>query len=337
MSISRRRFLRNSAVAAGLCAVSPAVRATSARHGPRRVVFVELAGGNDALNTVIPAADEIYRQARPTLGIPPEAALPLTSGFALHPAMPEIHRLFQRGQLAVIAGAGYPRHDRSHLGSAAMWHRGSFDTAAPDGWIGRWCERMACESDNPLMAWVGGDRPGMFASAIATAQPIQLPANGAAMRLSGSLEIIARRIIDGTPVRFFHTALGGFDTHAGQGPVHAALLRELSTAVGRFMDLLAQRGCSEQVLLVIFSEFGRRCRENGSAGTDHGAAGAMLVIGNDVKGGLYGGYAPLRSEPGLDIPASVDFRQCYAAILESWLDTPAQLILGRDVRPIPFL
>lgn len=337
MAFSRRRFFRHSVVAAGILASAPAVTLARTRRATRRIVFVELKGGNDALNTVIPALDEAYRQARPTLAVAPHEALPLSSALALHPAMPELHRLYRRGHLAVIAGVGVPGHDRSHFGSSAAWHRGGFDPACSSGWIGRWCDRQASATDNALMAWAGPEQPAMFSATRCASVRIEPPDAPEGGEFAGAMRAIARSIAGSAPARFFHTALGGFDTHAGQASAHALLLREVSACVGRFMDSLERAGCAEDVLVLIFSEFGRRCRENGSAGTDHGAAGVVLAVGQAVNGGVYGGYPALSVAPGVDPPCTVDFRQCYAAILEGWLDTPAQAILGRSTAPVAFL
>lgn len=336
-AFSRRRFLRHSAMAAGILASAPAVTFARGRRAARRIVLVELKGGNDALNTVIPVGNGTYYQARPTLAISPHDALPLSSGLGLHPAMPELHRLYRRGQLAVITGVGVPGHDRSHCGSSAAWHRGSFDPSCPFGWIGRWCDQEASASDNALMAWAGREPPAMFAamhSPSVRIEPSDAPDGG---EFVASLRAIARNMADSNSARFYHTVLGGFDTHAGQAAAHASLLRELSAGVGWFMDALERTGCAGDVLLLVFSEFGRRCRENGSAGTDHGAAGVVLTVGPAVNGGLYGGYPALSVAPGIDPPCTVDFRRCYAAIVESWLDTPSQAILGRSTAPVAFL
>lgn len=362
MPISRRRFLKGATVAA----VSSAVVSRDALAGPvssaeRILVLVELSGGNDGLNTVIPIADRHYALARPTLAIPRAQALMLDRSTALHPAMVELHAMFGRNELAIVQGVGYANPSRSHFRSMEIWHRGDMAPEASTGWLGRYCRQAwgaLADRVAPALHF-GSECPELFRGASPASElPDALVLDGEnvpeaaramlarlrtpkaaypANALGASLATAAQLIVQKSGVRLFHLSQGGFDTHAHQAKSHAQALGALSAAVGAFMADLKAEGRQRDVVVMIFSEFGRRVRENSSAGTDHGAAGVLLVAGGSVKGGLYGRSPSLTDLSDGDLKASVDFRACYATVLERWLDVPADRVLPGRVAPLAFL
>jgi uncharacterized protein (DUF1501 family) len=148
-------------------------------------------------------------------------------------------------------------------------------------------------------------------------------------QLAASLNIIARMIGGGLPTRVYYASHGGFDTHAGQINAHQRLMTEFNDAVAAFVSDLKQQGNFERVLLMTFSEFGRRVQENANSGTDHGAAAPMFVLGGAIKPGLFGKYPSLTDLDHGDLKFNTDFRSVYGTVLDRWLKAPSEIVLGR--------
>ena len=422
MIITRRDFLKTGAsvvaVGAGVPAflgqVAQARAAENDKSTSNRVlVLIELNGGNDGLNTVIPIDDPAYAVARPSLAIGKEAALGLDKGVALHPSMTAMQDLYKTGRLAVIQGAGYPNANRSHFHSMDIWHHGDPDGRATNGWLGRYYERTDQPPKSAVsVVYYGQKRPEAFRAAKAPAISVNAiddfyptdgkrpesaavnklyqrkdAAAGAEMmqddpmhgtadarpgsedptvsiqntgqdivrgteiikgvlakprspkadypngHLGASMAVFSQMIIQNTGAKLFFTNLGGFDTHARQAEGHSRLLAQVSSSIGAFLNDLKAEGRDKEVLVMVFSEFGRRVKENGSAGTDHGAASAMFFAGGDIKGGLYGKYPSLTDLGDGDLKYTTDFRDCYATVLEKWLATdPSRVLAGKPGR-----
>ncbi len=152
--------------------------------------------------------------------------------------------------------------------------------------------------------------------------------------LAGRLKLCAQLIDAGLGARIFYVAHGNFDTHATQAPAHMNLLGQLGGAVRAFYKDLKARGHADRVVLMTFSEFGRRARENGSKGTDHGSAAPMFLVGGKVKAGAVGEHPSLTKIPMGNLEHLIDFRQVYAAILDRWLGVPGKDVLGGDFKPV---
>jgi uncharacterized protein (DUF1501 family) len=369
--------------------------------GERILVVLELEGGNDGLNTVIPYANDEYYKARPGIAIAREAVLRLNDNLGLHPQLAGLRELFDNGMLAIVQGVGYPQQDRSHFRSMDIWQSASLDAAAPDrGWLGRALDHAADRQapDAPALA-VGLQRlplaltaanvnvptiadidgfklnPGsddaagrkrrdlmrelaepassssgesLFleraaATAYRTAQRLdelkrayQPAASYPATQLANNLKLIAQMIAGDLGTRIFFVSLGGFDTHAQQAGAHQALLGELSSSVKAFYDDLKGHSLDERVVLATYSEFGRRVKENGSLGTDHGAASQMFVV-TSGKGGLYGEHPALNDLDEGDLKFHTDFRSVYATLLEKWLGFAAEPVLGSQFALMDFV
>jgi uncharacterized protein (DUF1501 family) len=411
MPITRRNFLRGSA-AAGLISlggVPPAflrraalaAELQSGTAAERVLVILQLEGGNDGLNTVVPFAADEYYKARPGIGISREAVLRLNDSLGLHPQLTGFKELYDEGMLAILQGIGYPQQDRSHFRSLDIWQSASLDPAAPDrGWIGRALDLRAekASADAPALAIglqrlplalnaanvnvptiasidgfrlnTGGNDDGakkrcdlmhrlaepsteqsgelLFlqraaTSAYDTAERIgQLaknyrPAtNYPGTQLANQLKLIAQMISGELGTRIFFVSLGGFDTHSQQPGAHQALLAELAAAVRAFYADLKGHGLHERVVLATYSEFGRRVKENGSLGTDHGAASQMFVISSG-KGGVYGAHPSLTDLDDGDLKFHTDFRAVYATLLEKWLGFAAEPVLGARFEMMNFV
>lgn len=408
MAVNRREFLSHAAGSAavlsfGVSAPSFLLRAAeseAASKGDSILVVVQLSGGNDGLNTVVPFAEERYRTARPTLAVATSDVLKIDSSLGFHPAARGLADLLEANKLCIVQGVGYPEPNRSHFESMDIWHTCRRKTVTrSDGWLGRWLESNAAKSDSGVSALhLGADQQPLalasqkvrvtsirsidrfrlqdggqkgFRDTVAdlarseTAAPgsdllgfvrsstdsaldasrriesvgsnykteIVWPESG----LSTKLKTIAALIDSGLGTRVYYVTLDGFDTHAQQAGAHAALLREFSSAVEAFVRDVAAHGHGDRVVVAGFSEFGRRLAENASEGTDHGAAAPLFLAGNRVRPGLIGKHPSLNDLDDGDVRFHTDFRQVYAAILEQWLKTPSEPVLGGRFEPVSIL
>ena len=414
MSSTRRTFLKRMGTAGivSIGAAPPLFLARAARAAEakkdkstegRILVLVQLAGGNDGLNTVIPHGDPEYAKARPGIGIGKQAVLRIDDYHGLHPQMTGFKELYDEGLLAVIQGVGYPNPNRSHFRSTDIWHSARPNSdVTENGWIGRaldlTAERhvgkvpaLAFGTDRLPLALVSSklnvptvrslaeyqlqlgagpaadrklrgnlirdlaDQRGPAGSdldflrqttltAVSTAKRLkevtasykpaaEYPANG----LAGKLKIVAQLIAGELGTRIFFVSLGGFDTHSDQSGAHQGLLAELSSAVRAFYLDLKGHKLADRVLLATYSEFGRRVKENGSLGTDHGAASQMFVVSPTGKGGLHGKHPSLTDLSQGDLTFHTDFRSVYATILDEWLELPGKAVLGREFPKVDFV
>jgi uncharacterized protein (DUF1501 family) len=343
---TRRAFLRNGlrlAAAGGAFSALPRTalpKGGKAALPDRILVLVQLAGGNDGLNTVIPIHDDAYYRSRPRLAIRRRHALRLTDEFALHPAAVGLKRLYDDGRLAIVHGVGTPEPQASHFRSSHIWETASPEGRMGTGWIGRCLERR----------WGLTDRPSCRAVTLTADSPTALqgkrfrptvlgsPTGEARFPTFGeSLAQAATRIHQGFPAQVYHVSLNGFDTHSSQAPRHAYLLAELGDGLHDFVARLASEGKLDRVLIATYSEFGRSVAENAAGGTDHGEAAPMLLIGSGVRAGLHGCPPRLAACQDGRVRATVDYRRVYAAILRSWLGADDEAVLGGDFMPIDLL
>ncbi len=398
--LSRRKFLKMGGVGAVMAmsyasvplfiskAFASSQPGATAAGGQRGLVIIELSGGNDGLNTVIPFEDPQYYNLRPNIAIPANQVLKLKDGVGLHPQMGALHRMFQDGKVAVIQGVGYPNPNYSHFESADIWHSAQPSKGASrTGWLGRYLENASgskaanFSGENPLALYTqttivpafngldefyfnlgdyyyqdGQIKQGVARriyqqahnnplaeyirasalDAIATAEVIQkqIKEDGRGKgypetALGYQLEAVGQVLKAELDFRVFYIKLTGFDTHSNQPDQHASLLQDLSDSLAAFFNDLRQAGLSGNVTAMTFSEFGRRPEENGN-GTDHGSAQPMFVVGDSVKGGVYGQAPSLTNLDDENLRFSIDFRQVYASVLDGWLNVKSQAILEQQ-------
>ena len=363
------------------------------------LVVVQLTGANDFMNTVVPYANPLYRDNRPTVGIPAEQVLPIDREFGFCPSFAPIKELYDRGTVAVLNGVGYPNPNRSHFRSMDIWHTCEPEKIASEGWLGRAIRDLDPLGENVVtgvnigrglpraMAMPGvpvasvGDLDSygvlngfaghrrqlealdtfarMYAPAIGTGAVMDylgrtgrdalmsadLLQHAPAQYTSGveyadtpiarSLQAVAKLIMADLGTRVFYTQHAGYDTHANQAVTQPQLLADLSQGLSDFFADVQEHQRSDNVLVYIFTEFGRRVKDNG-AGTDHGSGGGGFVVGDAVKGGMYGEYPSLKEEDLLegDLHFSQDFRGVYSTILDKWLGLePAPIVGGRFEQP----
>jgi uncharacterized protein (DUF1501 family) len=394
--LTRRAFLRQSSLVA-LAPTVPAFLAQTAcaavpQRDARILVVIQLDGGNDGINTVVPHADEGYAKHRRRLRLVKNQLVKVNDNIGLHPALGQMGKLFEAGQLAIVQGVGYPNPSRSHFESMAVWQTARRDPKehTGTGWLGRGLdEAKVAAGGAPAMVFVGGGqmpvalrsrrsvasaltRPEDFVlaseakgklpaapeagdelaafvhrmavDARATAERMKAvvtdkedgPAYPAS-ELAQQLKLCAKLIRADVGTRVFYTRQGGYDTHAAQYGTHFQLLGALSAGLKAFLDDLKSAKLDERVTVLVFSEFGRTVKENGSAGTDHGTSAPVFLAGPGVKGGLVGttpSLLELDPKHG-DLKVHVDFRRVYATVLSDWLGLPAEAVVGKGVEQVP--
>ena len=400
LSLTMPQFLMRAAEAQN---AAPAANGLPPIPKGKILVVIEMAGGNDGLNTVVPYADPDYAKARPNIALKNSDVVKIGDKLALHPSMKSLGAMFEKGQVAVVNGVGYPNANRSHFHSMDIWQ-----TADPDmklrersGWLARYFDADGHYKGNPLSGVVmggqlplaleaqnspvsvigngrdfgfgqGGDRQKQmqalhslyqggtvagsnseFISNVgndvyASTQTIRTALQGYDPRaaneakypqsgLAQSLQTIAKLITGDIGTRVFYASIGGFDTHANQPQSHANLLGAISEAVAAFYRDLTLQGRDKDVLVMTFSEFGRRVKENGSAGTDHGAASSLFLVGSALRGGTFGTYPNLSDLYDGDLKYTTDFRSVYATVIAKWLGADSTKILGGNYAQLPFV
>lgn len=388
--INRRRFIGRSASIAGLTMLPSWVQGGEQQAEAPILVAIELSGGNDGLNTIVPYADDAYYQARPTIGIPKDQLFLLDDHFGMNPGLLGMHRLWQDGHLAIVHGCGYERPTYSHFNAMAYWHTGAPHSGSAYGWMGRLADEMSPTRRNDMLINVASqqslavksrvhtpvvfDDPDRFQRHRWMAQDIDagqqtsvsgnasldylravnLSAQASSIRIQNAwrdystdvdygiapmdLPKVAACIKAGLPTQLYHVAFrnNSFDTHVQQPALHRRLLSYASDGIHGFVRDLQRMGQAHRVLVMVYSEFGRRVPENANLGTDHGSANVMFLAGEPVSGGHYGQVPSLTAlVDGDNLAYTTDFRQVYATVIQNWLGADAQAVLGGRFEALP--
>ena len=357
------------------------------------IVVLQLTGGNDYLNTVIPYNDPHYRDNRPAVGVAEDRILKINDNVGFHPEMAPMQRLYDQGKVAIINGVGYANSPRSHFRSMDIWHTCEPDKLGTEGWLGRVTKDLDPNKENVVTSVSFGpslpralalpgvpvacvddlDTFGMLPTISETEQRTKILdrftrlysptiGSGFVMDYLGQTGLDSLKAADilkvapgkynstveypDTPLarklrgiaqvhmadlgtRILYCDHGSFDSHSNQVGMHDKLWHDVSSAVESFFDDLRENNAGENVIMLLFSEFGRRVHDNGS-GTDHGAAGAAFVIGEGVKGGEYGEYPSTNTEDleQGDLVPNTDFRSVYTTIAENWMGLDANPLVG---------
>lgn len=361
----------------------------------RSLVVLELAGGNDALNTIIPYNNGLYYDFRPNIGIPQEDVLRIDDQLGFNPNIVPFKHIWDAGNLAIINGIGYPSPNRSHFRSRDVWYTAQPDKIGLEGWLGAVIRDLDPTGENVLtgvnfgrglpralackgvpVASVGnletygllpdmqdemkrryaldtfsrmyGPAPGKDAVAQVLGQAGTDALKGAdTLRtapemyssnveyadnpIAQTFKNVSQVMCAGLGTRIYYAQHGSFDTHGNELQTHAKLWQDLSTAIGDFTDDLAEHSIEKDAVILVFSEFGRRIKDNGS-GCDHGSGGVAFVIGGSVNGGLYGEYPSLQEKDQLegDLHFNNDFRSTYSTVIEKWLGLdPVPIVHGQ--------
>src|SRR6266566_8251462 len=369
MKISRRAMIKDGLLVVSAGMVMPAIFSRSiasarahALEGShiaqtangRTLIVVQMAGGNDGLNTVIPFSDSLYHQVRPTLAIPDAQVLPLDTRLGLHPNLASLKQFWDAGHLAIVEGVGYPGQDQtlSHFKAMDIWQTLDLEGFGSQGWLGKLVAGLVDQDGHPFKALDIGVQTAQALSSISAPVPTLSNVNTyrvypdpadrdsgnarlqALMKLyntypksspyaalldttalnaqegsrqlhtaeaqyqpavtypaepfAAGLKVLAEAIVQDLGLRVGYVTLGGFDTHANQQQTHDALMTTLANGLSAFYTDLVKHGKADNVVVMTWSEFGRRVEENGSLGTDHGTAAPMFVLGNAVNKGIFG-------------------------------------------------
>ena len=357
------------------------------------LIVLQLTGGNDYMNTVVPYGNPLYYDNRPSVNVPPEQVLPLDDRVGFNPNLAPIKELYDRGDVAVIHGVGYANPNRSHFRSMDIWHTCEPDQIGTEGWLGKVIRDLDPKAENVLtgvnfgrglpramalpgvpvasvavlenyglLTGIGQDDARtraldvfarMYAPALGTGPTMDYLGQTGLDALKGAdilrtvpaqyqssveygdsaigrnLRAISQVLLADLGTRVFYTQHGGYDTHAAETAVHTQLWTELAPAIAAFFADLREHDAAERVVMLVFTEFGRRVKDNGS-GTDHGSGGLSMVIGAPVKGGQYNEYPSLREADLLegDLHFNYDYRGLYATLVEGWLGLDAAPVVG---------
>jgi len=412
--MDRRKFLRQLGLLASASTMSMTMGSVPLRAFGKSIykadelngkvlVLIQLSGGNDGLNTVIPFEDSLYYNARPNIAINKSDVIKLNPLTGLHPSMEPFKQFYDEGKLAIVQNVGYPSHNRSHFRSTDIWLSGSdSDEYLSDGWVGRYLGNSLTNDpnynlDHPMAISLGSTQdsllsctcqsgslgisfedPNQFfqlingssadtdpppntiagnqlkyvkeiaARSIKYAEIIKEKAdtidnqtNYPNTDLADQLSIIAQLVAGGLETPVYLTSIGGFDTHSNQLGRHASLLDNVSQSLSAFQRDLELLGVADRVVTMTFSEFGRTVEQNGSGGTDHGAAAPLFVLGKNVNGGIWGGNPDLTDLDGSgDNKFKYDFRQVYATMLRDQLGAgpdDMENILFKDFDTLPLV
>ena len=414
MRSTRRNFIRNLALSVGsIPSLSPLsfgpsileatdTSSTTLQNASNKtLVVIQLMGGNDGINTVVPYSDPGYYANRPTIALQSNEILPIDGNIALNSQMTGIMNLWKSNRVGIVQGVSYPNPNLSHYEATAIWESAAPDMPFTNGWLGRYLDVAetfggapvrAIEVDSlPAQSLTGASSQPLLVNNPATLniQPIttgdtttvtavnqlnQIASCSACEEygillnqvmqsgldaLSAStlvtqaasnytpqvsypnddfgnrLKLAAAMVTSNLNPKIVYLTLGGFDTHANEKPVQNGLLKILSDGLSAFYADLSAQGRENDTMIMTFSEFGRRVKESGSAGTDHGTAEPQFVIGGQVSPGLYGTYPSLTNlDPNGNLVWNLDFRQLYASVLEDWFGIPQTDVLDTTYEKI---
>ncbi|WP_412987222.1 DUF1501 domain-containing protein [Pontimicrobium sp. IMCC45349] len=396
--MKRRDFIKNTSLATSLFMVPSFVKAfdeaLSSKFGYKRLIIVQLAGGNDGLNTIIPFRNDIYYKSRPSISLSKNDIHKLNDEFAIHSSLIPLKRLYDDGYLTIINNVGYPNPDRSHFRSTDIWQTASDSTEyLQSGWIGRYLDANdkkpynAIEVDESLSIALKGES----VNGIATTAPERLyktsqspflkevlkhqsdthlsehnlgylyktmiSAESSAKYLfektrrytslqsypnsefGKQLKTVAELINSGVNTSVYFTSLDGFDTHSNQINTQKKLLSDYANCIEVLVKDLKQQNTFKDTLILTFSEFGRRVKQNAANGTDHGAANNVFIIGEHLKQqGLYNKLASLNDlDANGDLKFEIDFRSIYATVLDKWLEVDDKAVLNKSYTSLQFI
>ncbi|XMO88075.1 DUF1501 domain-containing protein [Algibacter sp. AS12] len=396
--MDRRKFLKQSSLASSLFFVPSFVRAfeevASSKLGYKRLVIIQLSGGNDGLNTVIPYRNDVYYKERPTLGIAKKDIIKLNDEVGLNSSLGPLKRLYNKGYLSIINNVGYPNPIRSHFRSMDIWQTATdSDKYSQSGWVGRYLDHYgkqphsAIEVDESLSLAMKGEQFNAIATQDAKAlynlskdpyfKNIHNHQNDAHLsehnlgylyksmiaaessakyifetsktvtskkeypnnKFGKQMKTTAQFINSHLDTKVFYASLGGFDTHVNQLDTQKRLLGNYADSVEAFVEDLKDNNTFKDTLILTFSEFGRRVKQNASIGTDHGTANNVFIIGENLKKqGLYNNMASLSNlDDNGDLKFEIDFRTIYATVLDKWLEVDNKKVLNKTFSQLDFI
>ncbi len=396
--MERREFLKNSTLASSLFLVPSFVKAfenvATNTLGFKKLVIVQLSGGNDGLNSIVPYRNDIYYKERPRIAISKKDLIRATDNLGFHKSLAPLKNLYDRGYLSILNNVGYPNPNRSHFRATDIWHSASdANDYLQTGWLGRYIDQhgkmpySGIEVDDSLSLIM----KGQHTNGIATKNPqilqfntqtpffkkvvknkdkkhldehnlgylyktmieakssanhifqksktfetkLTYPNNPFAQQLKTTADLIN----SGVHSKVYYVSMGGFDTHYAQEQRQERLLNVYSKSMEVFVKDLEENDSFKDTLIMTFSEFGRRVKQNGSEGTDHGTANNVFIIGKNLKKqGFYNEMPDLANlDSNGDLKYSIDFREIYATVLDKWLEVESESILNKSFSTLDFI
>jgi uncharacterized protein (DUF1501 family) len=384
--MERRDFIKKSSLAVIGTAFLPqflkAGNALFSNESFKKLIVIQLSGGNDGLNTIVPYRNEIYYQSRPRLALPKQEIIPVTDDLGINGSMKNFADLYEKGYVSILNSVGYPNPNRSHFRSMDIWQSASGSNEyLRSGWLGRYLDANCTQSHETLeiestlsLALKGEQKNGLavknsdtFYRALQDSYFQDLlhdenldsensnlnylyktlaETNESAKylfekhtikknttefpktKIGRDLDVVSQFIQSGLNTKVYYISHNGFDTHVNQKHVHNQLLKEFSEAVSAFVKSLEKSGQLNDILILTFSEFGRRTEQNASGGTDHGKANNLFLIGNNLKKpGVFNENPDLTDLDEGDLKYTIDFRSVYQEILSKHLETDSEKIL----------
>jgi uncharacterized protein (DUF1501 family) len=401
MNISRKSFLQTTSLATASCMIPQFLKAFESTNnkfvpaGNKVVVVLQLSGGNDGLNTIIPVTNDIYYKERSKIAIEKSVAIKLTDEASIHPELKDVANIFHDGGMAIINSVGYPNPDRSHFRSMDIWQTASASNEYINtGWLGRYLDAQCVGCDKPTqalelddvlsLALKGNEQKGLafkdpkrlynisqakyfkeinanhqnhhdekpvdylyktMANTISSAEYIykqsQLYPSSTiypATELGKNFKTISSLIFSDINTKVYYVSIGSFDTHVNQQNQQQRLFKEMNEAIAAFVKDLKINNRFDDVMLMSFSEFGRRVAQNASGGTDHGTANNMFLIGGGLKQkGMLNALPDLTDLQDGDLKHKIDFKDIYATILNKWLGADDKKILNKQFNFMDFV
>jgi uncharacterized protein (DUF1501 family) len=396
--MKRRQFIKQTSIASSLIFVPSFVSAfddiSQKEFGHKRLVIIQLDGGNDGLNTIVPFRNDIYYKSRPSLAIKDNDLIKATDDIGFHSSLKPLKRLYDKGYLSIINNVGYPNPNRSHFRSMDIWQTASHSNQAlTSGWIGRYLDAYSKESydaievDESLSLAMKGETLSAIATNNAqrlfktsqepyfkaiikhnseahlsehnlgylyktliaaessakyiyeTSRTFLSKQNYPNTQFAKQLKTTAEFINSGLQTKVYYTSLSGFDTHVNQAHLQSRLLSQYAEGIEAFVSDLKQNNTFKDTLILTFSEFGRRVKQNAANGTDHGAANNVFVISENLKKqGFYNKMSSLEDlDDNGDLKFEIDFRTIYATILNAWLNVDDEKILNQRFQQLNFV
>jgi uncharacterized protein (DUF1501 family) len=393
--INRRSFLKQSAVVSGSLMMPRLLSAQNhIEHKGKALVIIQLFGGNDGLNTIVPHTNDLYYKLRPQIALKSAELIPFQTDAAFNKKISILPEWMDRGEMLLVNNVGYPKPSQSHFRSQEIWESASdAHVYESSGWLGRWLDIQQDDMPSKLLVEIGQSLSlalkGKQHKGLALLRPEQLhrAANHPIIQATANhvghehahetvaylhrtltetsrsaayiyeqhkifqskttypqqpfaqgMKTIAELICSGSETSVYYISISGFDTHAFQKLTQNNLLKQYSDSLRAFMSDLKSQGRWKDTLVMTFSEFGRRVKQNGSNGTDHGTANAVWLSGGGLKKtGMLNALPDLSDLNNGDLKHQIDFRQIYATLLEKWLDTPHEQVLKRSFDILPIL
>jgi len=394
--MKRREFLKKSAIGAiGTMFIPQFLRGMNLEgivetNSFKKLVVIQLSGGNDGLNTIVPFENDIYYKLRPKISVSKSEVIKINDELGFNPAFEQFNKLYKDGFVSILNSVGYPNPNRSHFRSMDIWHTATNSNEySKTGWLGRYMDNYCnnshsmLELDSQLSLSLNGQvRNGLaiknsgslyrnlndkyYRDVIESSQAAELNSNNQGYlyktliqtnesakylakthtikgdevkfpksKFGKKLSTVSQFIRSGYSTQVYYVSHSGFDSHVGQRKKQDKLLKDYSDSIYSLVESLKKSGEFDNTLILTFSEFGRRVKENGSMGTDHGKANNLFLIGKNLKKpGVYNEAVDLTNLDNGDVAHKIDFRNVYSDIVAEWFEKDSDKIISSKFKSL---